>query len=389
MAPFRFLDLGETPLADAFAATPDAPQPCYPLRLRVDPSTWMVELEDQVPDEALFGADYGFFSGSSPALVHYFADYARWCRQRFPEQVARGVVEIACNDGTLLAHFADGTHLGIDPAGPPTVEARSKGLNVHTAPFTAELAAKLEPGGLVIANNVTAHVPDLDDFLAGIAHLVADGGVAVLEFQYFPDLLLGNGFDLVYHEHRRFLSLSSLVPAVERHGLAVRDVARTPTQGGSIRVTVGKPGEAATNARVSMMLDDEAWIRDLAPYQAFQGQVDAVRRNLWDLIIEERRTGRKVALYGAPAKATTLLNYCGLRDDVIDYSVDLTPSKVGRYVPGTGIPIIHPADESAWRKADTYILAIGNYLGSVLRREREFLESGGRFILPLPKPVVI
>lgn len=389
-----FVDLGVTPLADQFPDTSNRDQSIYPLSASVCPGCWLVSLDQIVPDDVLFGADYGFFSGTSPALVEHFCAYAEWVRRTVPEYLG-AVVEIGCNDGTLLTHFSDSLAIGIDPAGPPTKYAReARGLRVHTAPFTEswarEVVPDLPPNRLIIANNVVAHVADLDDFLAGLAHLVGSQGVALLEFQYLPDLLAGCAFDMIYHEHRRFLSVSSLLPRLRAHGLVVADLWSVPTQGGSVRLLV-RPGRSLSTTQdpLHRTLSREAWVRELSPYASFQGRVDHTCRQLRDLIGEFLRDGLRVVLYGAPAKATTLLHYAGLGVDQLSYAVDLTPSKIGKYMPGTGIPIVSPEQESEMPPADVYVLGVSNYVSSVLRRERDFLDRGGRFIVPLPKPVII
>jgi hypothetical protein len=384
------LDLPATPLADSFTDTPNAPAPRYPLGLKYCENCTMVENTTFVDDDVLFGQDYAFFSGGSPALVNYFGIYADWIKQNFPDQIKHGVVEIASNDGTLLEHFRDGPHLGIDPAGPPSHFAESIGLTVLNEPFTQRLAIALPQNQLVIANNVIAHVTNLDDFLAGVAWLVGDTGRAVFEFQYLPDLLLGNQFDLVYHEHRRFLALTSLHSSVKSHGLAIVDAMLTPTQGGSIRVVLAPTYmKLKRTVRANALTAGEFSLWDLATFTDFAARVASISVRL-HLMVEELVTdGYDVALYGAPAKATTLLYQTDLARH-LNYAVDLTPYKLGKYMPGTDIPVIGPVDEQQRDdKADAYVLAIPNYLGSVIRRERSFLVRGGKFVVPLPKPVII
>jgi SAM-dependent methyltransferase len=387
------LNLGETPLADAFPAQPTDEQPCYPLRLTVCERCYVVELTHQVADDVLFGTDYGFFSGTSPALVRHFDEYARWARSTFHFPAA--VIEIACNDGTLLRHFDDGHTLviGVDPAGPATELARERGLNVVTALFTRDYATELVPGlpsnRLIIANNVIAHVPDLDDFVAGLSLLVGDDGAGVLEFQYLPDLLVGTQFDLVYHEHRRFLSLSALLPVLNHHGLDVVHARSVDTQGGSVRIVVRRSRSQVPTLPTLWHLEE--WVRRLDAYTSLQGRVTYLRGQLLQLLQRQHDEDRRLALYGAPAKATTLLHYLGVTHNEFDYAVDLTPTKIGRYVPGTDVPIISPEQEHALGndRADTYLLAVANYASSVLRRERDFVDGGGRFIVTTPRPVVL
>lgn len=399
----EFLDLGETPLADDFPATPDPDARRWPLGAAVCESCWLVQLTEVVPDDVLWGGDYGFLTGGSPAAVEYFRRYA--C-----DLVAAAanfgkarplVVEVACNDGTLLDHFAMAQRalamscrtLGVEPAKRPAEAARARGLSVVEAPFGREVAQGIVDtegqASLIVANNVLAHVADLDDFVDGLALLLAPDGVLSVEVQYLGDLLLGNGFDLLYHEHRSFFSIRSLIAVLGRQGLVVVDVERTPAQGGSLRVTAARDG--VPSADVFNLVEDEREFGMMAQLPLLQGRAGAVRNRLYDLVAAERSAGRTVVGYGAPAKATTLLHSCGLTSSAdVEVVYDATPSKDGRFMPGTDIPITtEPIAGTLTAHRTTALLLAHNYLPGVLRREREFLDAGGRFIVPLPVPVVI
>lgn len=383
----RFLDLGTSPLADQF---PDSPaearsQQVWPLRLGACHTCWLVQLVDLVPDELLFGEDYGFFSGSSVSLLDHFQEYAAWVMATFPEQCARGVVEVACNDGTLLAHFAASGYptLGVDPAGPATAAARARGLDVLTEPFGNTVARRLDRrGGVVLANNVLAHVRSPGDVLAGVATLLGTDGVAVFEVQYLANLLVGNQFDHVYHEHRSFFSWSSLRVLLERYGL-VGEVRMVDTQGGSLRV-VARPQASVRRPYIDPLWESEAWLRRRSPYLAMQGHAEHVRGMLRELLHREQKVGRMIAGYAAAAKATTLMHYADL-EDFVQFVVDTTPTKIGKYMPGTSVQIAGPDRDPP----DTYVLFAHNYLPGVLRRERAFFDGGGRMVVPLPLPVVL
>lgn len=382
-----FLDLGSTPLADAFPKSADEPEDWYPLQLAVCRSCWLVQITEVVPDRKLFGADYGFYTGSSPSAVAYFADYGRWLLDRFSEHATRGVVEIACNDGTLLRHLAAAGHpvIGVEPASGPAAMAHEAGLEVLGVPFGRAEAAEIGRVGLVVANNVAAHVADLDDFFGGIADLLDAQGVAVVEVQYLPDLLMGAQFDHVYHEHRSYFGVHSLNQICRRHGLSIQQVHRTPAQGGSIRVVCqrGPSWVDSTPAEDRLGLGTH---RGLDVLRTFQNRVDCMRDRLLDLMRDERDAGRRIAGYAASAKSTTLLNYCAIGAYLLEYVEDTTPHKIGRVTPGTHIPIVGPGE---CQRPDTFLLLAWNYLPGVLRRERGFLDGGGRFIVPIPVPAVI
>lgn len=377
-----FLDLGSSPLADAFPASPDEHQERYPLRLAVCEACWLVQLLDVVPDADLYNDHYGFYAGASPSSIAYFADYAAWVLERYGDRVEKGLtVEIASNDGVLLRHFHDrGRAVGVEPAANVAQVALDAGMDVIVKPFSRAVAAEIiaESGyaDLIIANNVVAHVSDLDDFLGGIDTLLRSDGVAIIEVQYVADLLAGNQFDHVYHEHRFYYSLTSLASALARHGLSIVSHIETPAQGGSIRVVV-------EHGSLRAVVPGEAWLLRHSAYGGVQGRVERLRDRLLSLIRGEREAGRKVAGYAASAKSTTLLNFCKIGPDLLSHILDVTPYKIGRYAPGTGIPIVGESD------ADTFVLMAWNYLPGVLRRERSFIDRGGRFIVPIPQPVLL
>jgi SAM-dependent methyltransferase len=390
-----FLDLGSTPLANDLPRTTDQLEQTYPLKLGVCHQCWLVQMMDVVPHETVFGGDYTFYSGTSPGLVRYHERYAATLRRRYLHDLSF-VVEIACNDGDLLRHFSTYGHrtLGIDPAEGPVRQARQRGLDVIHDSFTEDSALSISEwhghADLIIANNVLAHVIDLGDFMRGIHTLLAPEGVAVIEVQYLPDLLLGNQFDHVYHEHRYFFSLSSLARVAETWGLVVVHAETTTQQGGSLRVTLAHEGStvavSSTLSSVDKMIVYERLIRHESAYTGVQFRAERIRQRLLDLLDVERRTYRTVAGYGMPAKATTLLNFCGIGHDLVSHIVDTTPAKIGRYVPGVKIPIVGP---NMRNEPSTYLVLVWNYLAGIMERERKFREAGGRFIVPIPTPVML
>lgn len=380
-----FLNLGESPIADAYTATPDEPSLRYPLDVAVCGKCRLVQLLEVVDHETLFGTGYSFYSSASAPLSEYHAAYAAQVIWRHPDEVRHGVLEVGCNDGDLLRHFAAFPTLGVDPAAGPAQVARGRGLDVDGRPFSLAVARAIRrergPFGVVIANHVLAHVEDVADVLCGIGHVLADDGIGYVEVQYAPDLLVNNAFDLVYHEHRNFFSLQALKTAAAQQGLMLTDAWLTSRQGGSLRVML-RPRSIQTAeeyARVGKILDSERWLNSDAAYEGMQGRAERIRTRLLDLIAEEKTAGRRVAGYGAPAKATTLLNFCGITS-MLDHVVDTTEAKQGRYIPGTQIPIVAPPGPGA----DTYALLSWNYAGAIMRNN-----PGHRWIVPIPAPVLL
>ena len=376
-----FLDLGLSPIADAYTTTPDEDVKRYPLQVAVCGKCRLVQLLEVVDHETLFGTGYSFYSSASAPLSAYHANYAADVLERYRELASRGVVEVGCNDGDFLRHFADLPALGVDPADGPASVARGRGLDVLVQPFGLAAAHEIRDRrgrqGLVIANHVLAHVEDVADVLAGISALLADDGVAFIEVQYLPDLLVNNAFDLVYHEHRNFFSLTSLEAAANRHGLFACDVQLTDRQGGSIRVTLDKGCPRSATPRVRQLLDSERWLDSFGAYEGMQGRAERIRTRLLDLLGEQSGI---TAVYGAPAKATTLLNFCGLTSADLSWCVDTTPAKQGRHIPGTGIPIVPPD----FMGAERYLLSAWNYASPIIRHNPH-----KKWILPLPAPVLL
>ncbi len=374
----QFLDLGLSPIADAYTATPDEQSPKFPLQVVVCAKCRLVQLLEVVPADVLFGTGYSFYSSASAPLSAYHAAYAADVRDRYPGLATRGVVEVGCNDGDLLRHFRAFPHVGVDPSSGPAAVAAERGCEVLVEPFglaTAQLIrSERGPQGLVFANHVLAHVEDVSDVLAGIAHLLRDNGIAMVEVQYLPDLLVNNAFDLVYHEHRNFFSLSSLESAAATHGLRVHDVELTDRQGGAPRGGLCRP--LVPTARVFKVRMSEQWLNDFSAYAGMQGRAERIRTRLQDLVVGD------VAAYGAPAKLTTLVAFCGFDIEHLHWCVDTTPAKQGRFIPGTHIEIYPPGEPDVPR--DGFLLAAHNYAAPIMAAN-----PGNRWILPIPAPVLI
>lgn len=390
-----FLDLGMSPIADAYTEHAQTPSVYYPLQLAVCTGCWLVQLLDVVDQQTLFGTGYSFYSSASAPLSDYHAAYAvQILRSEYSDCAKKLVVEVGCNDGDMLRHFHTQGYptLGVDPAAGPVAAARDRGLEVIEKPFTAARAGEIVGShghaGVIIANHVLAHVEDVSNFLEGVSNLLSGSGVAFIEVQYLPDMLIGNAFDLVYHEHRNFFSLTSLRRAAQRWGLHVVNAQLTDRQGGSLRVTLrhARPGFND----VQHLDNAERWLHHENAYHGFQGRAERIRERLLALVAEEDSYGRVVVGYGAPAKATTLLNFCGLGSTSIDYVIDTTAAKQDRFIPGTGLKIRRPKRlDSVGAGETTYLLLAWNYLSHILSKESDFIARGGRWIVPIPVPTIL
>lgn len=375
------LDLGWSPLANAFLNSPNDPERKYPLRLVMCMSCFLVQMEYVVPDSDLFDDNMFYTGTSSPELQE---PIARKLMDRYGDNGPLKTLEIGCNDGSLMHYFdnAGWPIVGIDPARGPVTAAHDRGLNVIDDVFgsaSAESIRSLEGQmDLIIGNNVLAHVEDLNDFLEGVRTLLKPDGVATFQFQYLGDLVAGNMFDHVYHEHRYFFSLDSLHEQLIRNGLTVNRVWRSAAQGGSAEVEVVHGHTGTRNM--------DPWLHSRQTMLSLQPRVTYVADKLAALVAGFKN----VAGYGASAKSTTLLSYA--RIDTLDYVVDLTPVKWGKYTPGTHIPIISPEQEQERDYPDAYLLLVWNYLGRILRESKDYFgpdQQSAKWIVPIPFPQVL
>jgi SAM-dependent methyltransferase len=386
-----FLDLGTSPIADAYADKPNLDAPRYPLQMATCSTCRLVQLREVIDPNVLFNDGYSFYSSQSPPLVKYHEKYAADLLAQVRDQATMGVLEIGCNDGDLLRHFSHLPHLGVDPTGGPVTVAIERGLDVVHEPFTLTLAQDLDRTfGLVLANHVLAHVVDVYDMLAGISHVLHPEGIAFIEVQYLPDLLVNNAFDLAYHEHRNFFSLRSLESALWRHNLRVIDAELTDRQGGSLRVAIVPKGSqtSSTGTELQKLRASEGWLDNRDAYQGMQGRAERIRTRLQDVLEQESGAGRQVVGYGAPAKATTLLNFCHIDSGSLGFVMDPAPSKIGKYVPGTDIQIIAP-DHTMNNPKATVLLLAWNYASAIMRQYGSFSTGGGRWIIPFPAPMLL
>jgi C-methyltransferase C-terminal domain/Putative zinc binding domain/Methyltransferase domain len=368
------VDLGMSPLCESFVPADrlERMEPFYPLHVRACARCWLVQLPAFVPPEEIF-TEYAYFSGYSAAWVEHARAYVEMIRARLELGETDLVVELASNDGYLLQHFV-GTGvpiLGIDPAANVAAAAEERGVPTLVEFFGRETAQRLAAEGrrasLVVGNNVLAQVPDLNDFVAGVNIVLRDEGTATFEFPHLLQLLDGLQYDTIYHEHFSYFSLGTIREILRAHGLDVYDVEELWTHGGSLRVYAQKSGgpRPTSDQVVGLLADEER-----------------------DLLISRRRDGKQVVGYGAPGKGNTLLNYCGIRTDFLDYTVDRNPYKHGLFTPGTHIPI-HPVEQIAETRPDYLLVLPWNLIDEISSQLAYVGEWGGKLIVPIPLATVI
>ena len=392
------VDLGMSPLCESFlrADQLDAMEPFYPLHVRVCERCHLVQLPEYVAPENIF-SDYAYFSSYSDAFVSHARDYVEMITGRLGLSTESFVVELASNDGYLLQHFvARGIPvLGIDPARNVAEAALARGVPTRVAFFGREIAeavvAEQGQADLIVGNNVLSQVPTLDDFVAGIATLLAPSGVATVEFPHLMRLLEGNLFDTIYHEHFSYFSLLTATRVFAAHGLDVFDLEEVWTHGGSLRLFVGHSSagrEPSERVREFAERERAFGLEDDAPYEGFRERVEATKRDLLELLIASRRDGLKIAGYGAPGKGNTLLNYCGIRSDLLEYTVDRNPHKHGLFLPGTHIPIFPPEhiDET---RPDLILVLPWNLRDEIVDQLAYTREWGARLVFALPSLEVV
>ena len=395
-----FVDLGLSPISNAMRRPDQASEAeaFYPLRTFVCDACRLVQIEDVAAREAHFHGDYTYFSSYSASWLRHAETYAAMMVDRFSLTPQSQVVEVASNDGYLLQYFkaAGVPVLGVDPAANcAEVAQRERGIETLARFFGADLARQLVAEGraadVIAANNVLAHVPDINDFVAGFAILLKPGGVITVEFPHLLQMIEANYFDTIYHEHYSYLSLLAVERLFARHGLAVIDVEILTTHGGSLRVFAAHAATAAqaSNAVAAFRAREAAAGLDgPAAYADFAEHVRATKRRLLTLLIGLKNQGASIVGYGAPAKGVTLLNYCGVRGDFLDYTVDANPHKQGLFLPGLGIPVHAPA--RIFETRPDYVLILPwNLKAEITEQMAGVAEWGGRFIVPLPEPVVL
>lgn len=394
-----FLDLGSAPPSNAYLteAALRAPVVWFPLRLLVCESCWLVQTEDHAGREALFTGDYAYFSSFSTSWLAHAERYVRDMAARFGLGAGSLVAEVAANDGYLLQYVRQAgiPCYGIEPTAGTAAAARAKGIEIVERFFGVDLAGELAQAGrqadLIAANNVLAHVPDINDFVAGFARLLKPQGVATFEFPHLMRMVEETQFDTAYHEHYSYLSLLAVGRIFEANGLTVFDVAELPTHGGSLRLFAQRSdsGRHAVNPAVAALRAREiaAGLDRPGFYRGFQASAERVKDDLLAFLIEAKRQGRRIGAYGAAAKGNTLLNFAGVRPDLLPYVVDRNPAKQGKFMPGSRIPIV-AEDQLKADRPDFVLILPWNLREEVTAQLAYVRDWGGRFVTAVPRLIV-
>jgi len=392
------LDLGMSPLANSNLTAEQLAlaERFFPLRVFLCEACFLVQLEDFETPENIF-SEYAYFSGFSDSWLQHARAYTDMAARRFSLRENSQVIEIASNDGYLLQYFVEKgiPVLGIEPAANIAEVARKKNVPTQVKFFGEVTARQLVAEGmsadLVVGNNVLAHVPRLNDFVRGLKIVLKPHGVVTLEFPHLLRLLQENQFDTIYHEHFSYFSLSAALKICSHHELTIFDVEELPTHGGSLRIYVcHSDSSRAVESRVAELREREtaSGLNRKHGYNQFSEQVRETKRKLLEFLISVKRAGKSVVGYGAPAKGNTLLNYCGIRGDFIDYAVDRSPYKQGLFLPGTHIPILAP-EKIQETRPDYLLLLPWNLKNEIMTQMASIREWGGQFIVPIPEVTVL
>ncbi len=394
------VDLGSAPPSNAYL-TEEAthkPEMWYPLRVLVCEQCWLAQTEDFAGREEFFNADYAYFSGYSSTWLSHCERYVTDMTRRFALDAGSHVVEVATNDGSLLQYAAERgiPCTGIEPTASTAAAARTRGIPVIEDFFCTRLARELAAQGrqadLIVANNVLAHVPDINDFASGFTILLKPRGAATFEFPHIMHLIREAQFDTVYHEHYSYLSLGTVNRVFERAELEIFDVEEIPTHGGSLRVYAQRraTGRRPRSPAVDALLRREAetGLNDRTFYDGFQARADQIKDEFLSFLLRMKREGKKVAAYGAAAKGNTLLNYAGVKRDLLSYACDAAPSKQGKFLPGSRIPIL-PPEALVEHRPDIILILPWNIADEIVGQHGYVRRWGGRFAVALPKMEIL
>jgi SAM-dependent methyltransferase len=395
--PIAFLDLGMTPLVNSYLRREDLDrvEDRFPLAVAHCPSCYLVQVTNHVPPEKMF-SEYLYFSSFSDSFVEHARQMADSLISAFGLDDSSRVMEIASNDGYLLRFFlARGIPvLGVEPAQNIAAAAQRQDILTLCRFFgpavVEEVVSSFGKSDLIIGNNVLAHVPEINGFLSAVAACLKPAGAAVFEFPYVRELLDRIEFDTIYHEHVYYYSLSAVKLLAERAGLELFDVERQSVHGGSLRIFLQTPRARAITENVRKILAEEvgAGLTSAESFISFGTRVERLKASLLSMLTELKNSGKRLAAYGAPAKGNTLLNYCGIGADLLDFTVDLSPHKQGLYLPGSHLPILAPS-MLLERGPEYTVILPWNIADEIIGQQREYLASGGNFILPIPEPRIL
>lgn len=395
MLAHTFVDLGMSPLCESYLSADRLNQmePFYPLHVYVCENCFLVQLEAYVTPEHIF-SNYAYFSSYSDSWLTHSKKYTNQMVERFGISASSFVVELASNDGYLLQYFVEKKVpvLGIEPAANVAAVAVERGVPTLVRFFGRETARELadseKQADLLLGNNVLAQVPDINDFVAGMKILLKPDGVITMEFPHLQRLMEENQFDTIYHEHFSYFSLLTVEKIFAAHGLTLFDVEELPTHGGSLRVFVGHVEDSSkpVTSRVTDLRAREisAGYQRMESYSRFAEQVKETKRKLLEFLIQAKRNGKRIVGYGAPGKGNTLLNYCAIRSDFLDYTVDRNPYKHGRFLPGTHVPIF-PPERIRETKPDYLLILPWNLKDEIIKQNAFIREWSGKFIVPIPE----
>ncbi|MBP6004848.1 MAG: methyltransferase domain-containing protein [Pyrinomonadaceae bacterium] len=391
----EFVDLGSSPPSNSYLSKDrlNEPEVFYPLRVFVCEECFLVQIEEYKKADEIFDQDYLYFSSFSQSWLEHSRRYVEMMCERFGFGHTSQVIEIASNDGYLLQYFRDKAVpvLGIEPTLSTARVAREKQIETLTEFFGTALAERLSGDGrqadLLLGNNVLAHVPDINDFVAGLAVALKPSGVITMEFPHLMQLVANNQFDTIYHEHFSYLSLYTVKRIFTAHGLDIFDVDELSTHGGSLRIYARHSGDLTheTTPRVDALLAKEkaAGLQSIDYYLNFQPSVERIKYELLSFLIEQKRAGKRVVAYGAAAKGNTLLNYCGVRRDLVEFVVDASPHKQGRFMPASHIPIVDETNIRA-NKPDYILILPWNIKQEILAQLSYISEWGGQCVVSIP-----
>lgn len=391
-----FIDLDFSPPSNSFltAEQLNEPEVHYPLKLYVSERTFLVQIDEYKKADEIFSQDYVYFSSYSTSWLAHCKQYVEMITTRLELNETSQVVEIASNDGYLLQYFKEKNIpvLGIEPTLGTAQVAQSKGISTWVAFFGIELARKLVQQGkqadLLIGNNVLAHVPNLNDFVAGLKITLKPTGVITMEFPHLMQLIENNQFDTIYHEHFSYFSFLTVKQIFEKHGLTLFDVEEIPTHGGSLRIyakhTENNALSVSENVYALLEKEISKGMNTLAYYQGFQEKADKIKCDFLSFLLEQKRVGKKIAAYGAAAKGNTLLNYCGIRKDLITFVVDKSPYKQGKYLPGSHIPVV--SEEVLKLEKPDFVIIFPWNIKEEIEKQLSYIRAwNGKFVVAIPE----